>query len=298
MWSWAHGNRTDGQRWVMITEESPLYVPGVQPPLKYANSTYDWFDSYKSDSEFVHTYGYYIPYAEGEPVNYIDLKKLIQNKTKLVAWMGSHCETLQWNRKLFVNDIQEIVHLEKYGKCGDVEIPWNNFEALKEALSPYKFYLSLENSCCEDYITEKFWRALELGMVPVVVGAPSEYYHKVAPPHSFIHPDQFESLAELALYLVDLNANDHKYLEYFKWRNMGKLISHSQEEHYVRPLTNSTQCSIQSKHLATERSQSHKKRHYFGQEWFGSCVKCGAKPWMQKYMLSRDHARENKNIWA
>lgn len=296
MWDWAYGNRTEGQRWVMITEESPLYGPGVQPPEKYASFVYDFIDSYKSDSDFVHPYGYYKPY-DRHPTKMFDTATLLATKSKFVAWMGSHCETLQWNRKLFVEDIGSVIHIDKYGRCGDQEIPWNNFQVLNDTLSPYKFYLSLENSCCEDYVTEKFWRALELSLVPIVVGAPYDFYLKVAPPHSFIHPDQFDSLKDMALHLVQVNANDEKYLEYFKWKNLGQLVSHGQEEHYVRPLTNQTQCDILQKHFAIG-SSPHKKRDFFGQEWYGSCVQCGTKPWMRRYMLDHKSERLNADIWA
>lgn len=36
----------------------------------------------------------------------------------------------------------------------------------------YKFTLALENAVCNDYITEKLWRPLEAGSVPIVFGSP------------------------------------------------------------------------------------------------------------------------------
>ena len=35
----------------------------------------------------------------------------------------------------------------------------------------YKFTLSLENAHCNDYVTEKVWRPLMLGSVPVISGS-------------------------------------------------------------------------------------------------------------------------------
>jgi hypothetical protein len=37
----------------------------------------------------------------------------------------------------------------------------------------YKFTLSFENAVCNDYITEKLWRPLTVGSVPIYMGSPS-----------------------------------------------------------------------------------------------------------------------------
>ncbi|KAJ8043913.1 Alpha-(1,3)-fucosyltransferase 4 [Holothuria leucospilota] len=296
MWNWLHGNRTEGQRWVMITEESPLYVPGVQPPEKYAKSTFDWFDSYKSDSDFVHPYGYYRPFGNTKPPEG-DLSIFLQQKTHLLAWMGSHCETQQWNRMRFVNDLKKLITLDKFGKCGDEEVPWNDDTAILNVLGKYKFYLSLENSCCDDYVTEKFWRALEMGIVPVVLGAPIEHYMKVAPPKSFIHVDQFDSMVELAVYLIKLHGDDKEYLEYFKWRREGTLVSYGQEEQYVRPLSNQTHCALLKKFLTSDPADQS-RLDYFGKKWYGSCHYCSGKKWVNNYMHPHNYSRANQDIWA
>ena len=39
------------------------------------------------------------------------------------------------------------------------------YRCTMEMKSKYKFYLSFENSQCQEYITEKFWKALNEGMV-------------------------------------------------------------------------------------------------------------------------------------
>jgi hypothetical protein len=37
-------------------------------------------------------------------------------------------------------------------------------------LAKYKFVIAIENAVCEDYVTEKLWRALHLGAVPLYLG--------------------------------------------------------------------------------------------------------------------------------
>jgi hypothetical protein len=55
----------------------------------------------------------------------------------------------------------------------------------------YKFYLSFENSLCRDYVTEKFYNALQFTAVPIVYGSAS--YSTVAPRNSYIDVRDFPS---------------------------------------------------------------------------------------------------------
>lgn len=40
-------------------------------------------------------------------------------------------------------------------------------------IARYKFVIAYENSACDDYITEKLWRPLQLGVVPIYFGSPN-----------------------------------------------------------------------------------------------------------------------------
>ena len=59
-------------------------------------------------------------------------------------------------------------------------------------------------------------------VVPVVMGARKRDYEAVAPPHSFIHVDDFTGPRQLADYLNLLAANDTLYNGYFRWRDEAK----------------------------------------------------------------------------
>ena len=89
-------------------------------------------------------------------------------------------------------------------------------ECLSLVEKKYKFYLSFENAFCDDYVTEKFWRILGLQVIPVVLGGAN--YSEIAPKKSFINVNDFQSPAELAKYLLYLDANVTAYAEYFEWK--------------------------------------------------------------------------------
>ncbi len=52
-------------------------------------------------------------------------------------------------------------HITKRDKDGVAPLASADLEAL---LKQYKFYLSFENQNCEDYVSEKFFRAIYSGM--------------------------------------------------------------------------------------------------------------------------------------
>ena len=62
-------------------------------------------------------------------------------------------------------------------------------------------------------------------VVPIAMGARRADYATVAPPHSYIHVEDFASPRHLADYLLKLNASDELYNEYFAWKSQGKFAN-------------------------------------------------------------------------
>ena len=93
------------------------------------------------------------------------------------------------------------------------------------------FYLSFENSICNDYITEKFWPYLNGKLVPIVLGGAD--YNKVAPPHSFINAMNYPNPKDLADHLKYLISNNTAYNEFFQWIPYFDVYKHT-EENYSR----------------------------------------------------------------
>ena len=105
--------------------------------------------------------------------------------------------------------------------------PFDNLEdSYKKIAADHKFYLSFENQLCKDYITEKFFLALKVDMIPIVNGGFSKRdYENIAPPHSFIHVDDFSSAQEIMNYLETLSEDSDAYNSYFWWKQYYQIAS-------------------------------------------------------------------------
>ena len=60
--------------------------------------------------------------------------------------------------------------LDKPGELSTINYFYNFLESYEELSKNYKFYLSFENSLCQEYITEKFFNAMKSGMIPIAYG--------------------------------------------------------------------------------------------------------------------------------
>ncbi len=88
--------------------------------------------------------------------------------------------------------------------------------------SPFRFYLSLENSVCEDFYP-RAWIALSSGMIPIISTKKKNYAR--LPKQSYIDMDTFKSTKDLAIYLKSLESNRKEYEKYFAWRSQVVLVN-------------------------------------------------------------------------
>ena len=65
-------------------------------------------------------------------------------------------------------------------------------------------------------MTEKFYKALSISVVPIVMGGAD--YAARAPPRSYINVLDYESPQELAEYLLHLASHEEEYQQYFWWK--------------------------------------------------------------------------------
>ena len=93
----------------------------------------------------------------------------------------------------------------------------------------YYFYLSFENSICVDYVTEKFFNALNKTVVPIALGGADYAKSAGAPRKSFINAyKDFRDPASLARYLQKLMDDPEMYSSYFWWKGYYNVDTSSQ----------------------------------------------------------------------
>ena len=205
--------RYSSQRMAFLSSESPQTVP--LDNIVIPDGFFNWTITFKTDSDFPIPYGSYVrlPSTESPPT----LIDFAASKSKFVMWTVSHCGTI---REKYVKKLLNYINVDIYGKCSYIYGQDNHCSRssdCEDIFEPYKFTLAFENGVCTDYITEKFWIALQRNSVPIVL-AKDYYSADVVPPGSFISVQDFPSVKALAKYLLYLNKNDIAYNEYFSWK--------------------------------------------------------------------------------
>lgn len=233
--------RNPKQLWSLFTIESQRYSFCL---LKFTlNDLDDWFNLTKT----IKDHYAYMKYDLKKLDQYEQYRKAYEQKQqtppmthkprkkRLALWLVSHCSTPNKRESFAVELAKYIDDLDIYGKCDiDNSKPdpcktttksQNETNCMIDLYNSYKFYLSLENSNCDSYITEKYFKFYEsdllfkVNIVPIVRGAfYSQYLARAPSNHSFIYADHFKSVKSLAEYILYLDRNNTAYLEYFEWK--------------------------------------------------------------------------------
>lgn len=200
---------------------SPI-VPGI-----------DWTAHFQKDSVFLKNLNRLVPLERQDGWDH----GWSEGKNQLLLWLVSKCGTRERNE--IFQELESYLpsdRVHKYGDCSEQKDPCHGKLRLDETClekftKRYKFYAAFENARCEGYITEKFWKSLRLGMVPVCWGGRSRKdYERIAPGSSFIHVDDFASTKELAQYLLKVDKDPELYNSYFEWRKTSWVNTEEEEQ--------------------------------------------------------------------
>ena len=90
------------------------------------------------------------------------ISKILSKKKSLVVWFVSRCQSPN-GRERYVKELSKYINVDIFGGCGIKTDPCkrtlNSSEScFIDVYNSYKFYLAFENSNCDMYITEKFFK--------------------------------------------------------------------------------------------------------------------------------------------
>lgn len=223
-------NRTDTKPnsiWILWSDEPPSMVDYSL----FKSYEFNWTISYKINSEI--SVGSYGLFSKREDVWSNDeynewIKKQFNQRLNGALWFVSNCNARQRLNYYYDLRKQQNTTVEGYGRCVDYypgHLCGAGTQCEYDYMSQYKYYLSFESTTCRDYITEKFYKPLYHGLIPIVHGPDEKDYKNHAPLNSFIHINQFDrNMTKLANYLQEIHLNYELYSKYHEWRKTYEVI--------------------------------------------------------------------------
>ncbi|XP_060065638.1 alpha-(1,3)-fucosyltransferase 10-like [Ylistrum balloti] len=156
-------------------------------------------------------------------------KNNLQNEKRLapVVFVHSDCNVPS-GRDTYLKLLQKYVKVDVYGRChANKKLPDHlqgmekyQDKAFFRFLAQYKFAFAFENAVCDDYMTEKLWRPLHLGVVPIVFGSPKVKEFLPSEKSALVVED-FSSVRNLGKTITLLDENDYIYEEYTSFKREG-----------------------------------------------------------------------------
>uniref|UniRef100_A0A183J5Y4 Fucosyltransferase n=1 Tax=Soboliphyme baturini TaxID=241478 RepID=A0A183J5Y4_9BILA len=248
--------RHTSQMFVIANWEAPVYLAGKTAFLN--DNFFNLTMTYRRDSDIFAPYVSFEEMNDTHELSDMDLRELINNKTKHIARFVSNCFILSHREAL-----QKYIPVDIYGACGPLTCPREN-DGCKELLrKEYRFYLAFENTICLDYVTEKSLTALSTYVVPIVLSR--SVSQPLLPSNSFAAVDDFDSPKRLSELLYLLGNDTSRYVTYFQYK--GKYIAH-------RKLWTRSFCRL-CDHISTDRKPSVRKTKNFN-FWFRNGSNCAA----------------------
>ncbi len=270
------------QLWLFYTMETPAYtwmnLPGH---IEDFDGVFNARGSYMRDSDLYTPYNKVLLRDEDHSLHLSKVLEMVRSKNKLALWFVSNCHTPSC-RYEYSTKLGDHLPFDVFGECGSPDPCQGNPQCTLDMRRKYKFYLAFENHRCKDYITEKFFNALQDGMVPIVLGASQADYEAIAPPNSFLHVDNFTSPEELAQYVLQLDKDENAYTRYLLWHRdyeVGYSGDHSLE------------CKLC--HLA-HNSESLLERTYPAVDLWSEAKLCQSKGTKQKNLKDLQLKKKNK----
>nr|CAD7586276.1 unnamed protein product [Timema genevievae] len=209
--------------WALLHEESPKNRP-ILLHGKFL-SLFNYSSTFSRKSHLPLTLQFLGSFKDLVGTTYFmatDLKDKLLSELAPVVYVHSDCGTPS-RRDEYVQELMKHIRVDSYGAClNNKKLPREissmtnmDDERFFKIVAQYKFTLAFENAFCEDYITEKLWRPLTLGSVPIYMGSPS-VRDWLPNRNSAILASDFESPEDLAKYLTEVGRDKGKYESFLR----------------------------------------------------------------------------------
>lgn len=221
--------------WAITHEESPRNVPELM--FEKILNIFNYSSTFSRYSDVPYPLQHIVSLENVTSTKYYvetRQKNMFLGELAPILYLQSDCET-STERDKFVTTLQNFQQVDSYGRClRNKELPagikhykedyLNSFheEEFLKFVAKYKFVIAIENGVCEDYITEKFWRALHVGVVPIYYGSPS-IRDWLPNEKSAILLEDFPTPELLSRHINNLMQNDTFYEEYLEHKTKGKI---------------------------------------------------------------------------
>lgn len=216
--------------WALLQEESPMYCKECLDE--------DFLNLFNFSSTFSRNSDLPFPLLNMVSLNNITSKIFfVQTKKKNsflkeispILYLQSNCKTTTL-RDSYIRELMQYIPIDSYGKClNNKKLPnaYKHFgykylerNDFLHFVARYKFVIAIENSVCDDYITEKFWRAIHVGVVPIYLGS-STIRDWLPNAKSAILFEDFPTPKLLIAYIDNLMQDDDLYEQHLEHKTQG-----------------------------------------------------------------------------
>lgn len=216
--------------WGALLEETPIYC--IECMHEKVIKQFNYSSTFSRYSDVPFTLRYIVSLNNiTSKMHFVETRKknALLNVISPILYLQTHCRTTT-ERDIYVLELMKHQSIDSYGKCinnkklsieltDDYIFHLNSIKQLS-FIARYKFIIAIENAVCEDYVTEKLWRAIHLGVVPIYLGSPS-VRDWLPNEKSAILLQDYPTPKLLSDHINDLLANDALYEEYLEHKTKG-----------------------------------------------------------------------------
>ncbi|KAF0991865.1 hypothetical protein HZS_2022 [Henneguya salminicola] len=206
------------------TEKKILMLYSTESPISVLRQGFDaqkstdiffhWIISFYKTSFFHIPFGYYGQAVKPSEIDLKVMNAFSQRKNAALVIIND-CDITHNFILEYIKELKKYFAVDTFGKCFNKEL--NNIMRIKKLLE-YKCYLSIENSQCQQFITEKYWDTVQYGTIPIVMGYSKNISDLIS--DSFINVFDFPNPKSLAIYLEYLSKHETEYSRYHQWRKL------------------------------------------------------------------------------